>query len=53
MDASSFELFADGGLTVMTALVFPSKPYTRVLLRAAEDGVTTDFSVTPLAGIHN
>ncbi len=53
MDASSFELFADGGLTVMTALVFPSKPYTRVLLRAAMDGAMTDFSVTPLTGIHN
>lgn len=53
MDASSFELFADGGLTVMTALVFPSHPYTRVLWRAAENAVTTDFSISPLASIHN
>jgi len=51
-DASSFELFADGGLTVMSALVFPLHPYTRVMLRSFDGAVASSFSVTPLMGIH-
>ncbi|HEV3410880.1 MAG TPA: glycoside hydrolase family 32 protein [Puia sp.] len=51
-DASSFELFADGGLTVMTALVFPSKPYDRVALRSM-DGVAAGLSISTLKSIHN
>ena len=30
MDVSSIELFADDGLTVMTEIVFPSKPYQQI-----------------------
>ncbi len=52
-DASSFELFADGGLTVMTALVFPTHPYTQAVLRTREPGVIGSFRLTPLEGIHN
>jgi fructan beta-fructosidase len=51
VDASSVELFADGGLTTMTALVFPSRPYNRVTLRS----VRTAFrwlEVSALNGIH-
>ena len=33
VDATSVELFADGGLTVMTALSFPEAPYTELRLR--------------------
>jgi fructan beta-fructosidase len=51
-DASSFELFADGGLTVMTALVFPLHPYTQVVLRSPEGGIVS-FTHGPLDGIHN
>ena len=29
LDKTSIELFADGGLTVMTALFFPTHPYTK------------------------
>ncbi|GAB2766705.1 glycoside hydrolase family 32 protein [Rhabdobacter roseus] len=35
VDASSVELFADNGLTVMTSLFFPNKDLTKVLLKAA------------------
>jgi sucrose-6-phosphate hydrolase SacC (GH32 family) len=52
-DASSFELFSDGGLTVMTALVFPSHPYTQMLLRSPDGGLAATFTHTPLDGIHN
>ena len=34
VDATSVELFADGGLTVMTALSFPLAPYSELRLRA-------------------
>lgn len=52
-DASSFELFADGGLTTMTALVFPSKPYTKLDIRSASGVTLGSFSLTPLKSIHN
>lgn len=52
-DASSFELFADGGLTVMTALVFPLHPYTQMVLRSPDGGVAASFTHAPLDGIHN
>lgn len=52
-DASSFELFADGGLTTLTALVFPHTPYTTLTL-SSPDGVTPEsFNLSSLKGIHN
>ena len=53
MDASSFELFADGGLTVMTALVFPSRPYDRIMMRTTDGVVAAGLSISTLKGIHN
>jgi fructan beta-fructosidase len=38
VDVASLELFADGGLTVMSELVFPSKPYDKASV-VGEDGV--------------
>jgi len=35
IDASSVELFADGGTTVMTGIFFPGKPYNKIQLQAA------------------
>jgi fructan beta-fructosidase len=37
-DRSSVELFADGGLTVLTSLVFPREPYSNFVL-ATNDAV--------------
>lgn len=36
LDASSVELFADDGLTVMTSIFFPAKPYTKLQLAAPQ-----------------
>ncbi len=36
LDASSVELFADDGLTVMTEIFFPNKPYGRINMRSAD-----------------
>jgi fructan beta-fructosidase len=35
VDASSVELFADKGLTVMTAVLFPEEPLTKIALQSA------------------
>lgn len=40
-DATSVELFADGGLSVMTSLFFPQRPYTTMTLRA-DDGLVLE-----------
>jgi len=34
IDVSSIELFADDGLTVMTEIFFPNKPYNQMLLQS-------------------
>jgi len=34
LDKTSIELFADDGLTVMTALFFPKHPYTKCILQS-------------------
>jgi fructan beta-fructosidase len=36
IDVSSVELFADGGLTAMTEIFFPSKPYTQIRVTSPE-----------------
>ncbi|MBN9383266.1 MAG: glycoside hydrolase family 32 protein [Chitinophagaceae bacterium] len=51
VDVASLELFADGGLTVMSELVFPSKPYNKIEV-VGEDGVVMrTLRVTKLKGI--
>ena len=36
VDSASVELFADGGLTAMTSIFFPTKRYTNLWLRNRE-----------------
>jgi fructan beta-fructosidase len=36
IDVSSVELFADDGLTVMTEIFFPNKPYNKITIHAKE-----------------
>ena len=51
VDVASLELFADGGLTVMSELVFPSKPYDKIEV-VSEDGVVMRaLQVARLKGI--
>jgi fructan beta-fructosidase len=37
IDVNSVELFADGGLTVMTEIFFPTKPYTQVRIQSPDN----------------
>ena len=37
VDESSIELFADDGLSVMTEIYFPGKPYNRIILKTKKD----------------
>ena len=37
IDASSIELFADDGLTVMTAVFFPNKPYDKMQIKSPDN----------------
>jgi fructan beta-fructosidase len=53
VDASSIELFADGGLTVMTALVFPTRPYTQVDVRSILGIEHGSYTISTLKRIHN
>ncbi|HZH63567.1 MAG TPA: glycoside hydrolase family 32 protein [Flavisolibacter sp.] len=36
IDNASIELFADGGLSVMTAIFFPTEPYTNIIIQSPE-----------------
>lgn len=51
VDASSVELFADGGLTVMTDIVFPSKPYEVIKLQPDKPQVVQTFTISKLKSI--
>jgi fructan beta-fructosidase len=37
IDVSSVELFADDGLTVMTSIFFPDKPFNKIYIKKAEN----------------
>lgn len=47
-DATSVELFADGGLTTMTEIFFPKQPYTQLSLRSTLGMTVNDLTYTPL-----
>ena len=51
MDASSLELFADKGLTVMTCTFFPETPFTKVQVNSADSMKIDRLSYTPLRSI--
>ncbi|HXB91412.1 MAG TPA: glycoside hydrolase family 32 protein [Puia sp.] len=50
-DVSSVELFADNGLSVMTEIFFPEKPYTHIHFQAKDPVLFKKISYTFLAGI--
>ena len=50
IDNSSVEVFADHGLTVMTALFFPTKPYSRLQING-ETGQFPEAMIVPLRSI--
>jgi fructan beta-fructosidase len=51
MDVASLELFADDGLTVMTAVFFPDTPLTRLHIGAKEAWKIRRLSYTPMRSI--
>ncbi len=48
IDQSSIELFADGGLTVMTQLFFPDEPFSSIRLQAPTLFTFQSVELTPL-----
>lgn len=48
-DASSVEVFADRGLTVMSELFFPTEPFSELKLTAAPSLTWQELTYTPLA----
>jgi fructan beta-fructosidase len=51
IDVSSVELFADGGLTVMTEIFFPNKPYSKVSIQSADNALMKKFEYIRLNNI--
>jgi fructan beta-fructosidase len=51
VDAASLELFADDGLTVMTAIFFPKKPLTAISFVPRGPGAVKELSYWPLRSI--
>ncbi|MDQ2863980.1 MAG: glycoside hydrolase family 32 protein, partial [Bacteroidota bacterium] len=51
IDESSIELFADGGLSVMTSVFFPEKPYDKIELSAAGKVLFNNVTYTHLKSI--
>ena len=50
-DVSSVELFADDGLSVMTEIFFPYKPYDKVELKSPGTIEVTDLTYTSFKNI--
>ena len=51
VDAASVELFTDKGLTVMTCIFFPHKPYDKIVASSPGNFVVDSFSYSPLKSI--
>lgn len=48
VDVASAELFADGGLNVMTSVFFPDETFTKLSIRSASGLLIQSLSYTPL-----
>ena len=51
VDASSVELFADDGLTVMTEIFFPTKPFTKLKIETSKGFQLKKLEYIPLKSI--
>src|SRR6188508_1474399 len=51
IDVSSIELFADGGLTVMTEIFFPNKPYSNLSIQSADNALMKKFEYIRLSNV--
>ncbi len=50
IDVNSLELFADDGLTVMTSIFFPNKPYNKIYIQSPENIVIAKMEYINLTG---
>jgi fructan beta-fructosidase len=53
IDNASVELFADGGLSVMTSIFFPNAPFTNITLQAPDGGKLKTVQFSKLESIYN
>jgi fructan beta-fructosidase len=51
VDASSVELFADGGSTVMTGVFFPGKSFNKIYIQSGDGFVIKKLTYSPLKSI--
>lgn len=51
VDAASVELFADGGLNVMTDIFFPNKPFDKLLIKSDENFIINNLKIHRLKNI--
>lgn len=51
IDQTSIELFADGGLSVMTEIFFPTTPYSKISFRSSDGAVLNEIQYHGLKGI--
>lgn len=53
IDISSVERFADNGLTALTSICFPNKPYSKIELESGENILLKNLEFVPLKNIWN
>jgi len=51
VDAASIEAFADNGLSVMTCIFFPNKPYDHLQIQKGESVVIQNLKLAPMKSI--
>jgi fructan beta-fructosidase len=51
VDASSVELFADSGLTIMTSIFFPTRPFNHLQIQNSKGAAIRDLKLLPLSSI--
>ncbi|WP_295675819.1 GH32 C-terminal domain-containing protein, partial [uncultured Mucilaginibacter sp.] len=51
IDASSIELFADNGLSVLTSLFFPHKPFNHLVFKSEKGAIFENTTLIPLKSI--
>ena len=51
IDKTSIEVFADGGLSVMTGIFFPTVPYNKIMIRSSDGAVVNELQYHGLKSI--
>lgn len=52
IDVASVELFADSGLTVMTSIFFPNKPFTDIALHSSDNFLVKSLQYTKMRSMY-